>query len=92
MDDFYAARSSTSPPPPWSNFAPPFSDYDAKGRSDWRQKPLSQGIAAKLARFRQFEQQGRPISKALRNLKRLMRGDGNIAPHFLIRAKSLHFA
>ena len=25
MDDFYAARSSTSPPPPWSNFAPPFS-------------------------------------------------------------------
>ncbi|WP_257558429.1 hypothetical protein [Sphingobium sp. CFD-2] len=26
MDDFYAARSSTSPPPPWSNFAPPFSD------------------------------------------------------------------
>ena len=27
MDDFYAARSSTSPPPPWSNFAPPFSDH-----------------------------------------------------------------
>ncbi|WP_156842858.1 hypothetical protein [Novosphingobium aquimarinum] len=26
MDDFYAARSSTSPPLPWSNFAPPFSD------------------------------------------------------------------
>ena len=25
MDDFYAARSSTSPPLPWSNFAPPFS-------------------------------------------------------------------
>ena len=30
MDDFYAARSSTSPPPPWSNFAPPFSpDLDS---------------------------------------------------------------
>ena len=25
VDDFYAARSSTSPPLPWSNFAPPFS-------------------------------------------------------------------
>ena len=29
MDDFYAARSSTSPPPPWSNFAPPFSKFDS---------------------------------------------------------------
>lgn len=25
MDDFYAARSSTAPPLPWPNFAPPFS-------------------------------------------------------------------
>ncbi|WP_138921582.1 hypothetical protein [Novosphingobium pentaromativorans] len=25
MDDFYAARSNTTPPLPWSNFAPPFS-------------------------------------------------------------------
>jgi len=25
VDDFYTARSSTSPPLPWSNFAPPFS-------------------------------------------------------------------
>ncbi|RJL02850.1 LuxR C-terminal-related transcriptional regulator [Paracoccus siganidrum] len=25
MDDFYAARSSTKPPLPWTNFAPPFS-------------------------------------------------------------------
>ena len=25
MDDFYAARSSTSPPLPWPNFAAPFS-------------------------------------------------------------------
>jgi hypothetical protein len=25
VDDFYAARSTTSPPLPWSNFAPPFS-------------------------------------------------------------------
>ncbi len=25
MDDFYAARSNTAPPLPWSNFAPPFS-------------------------------------------------------------------
>ncbi|WP_232215721.1 hypothetical protein [Paracoccus sp. J55] len=25
MDDFYAARSSTKPPLPWTNFSPPFS-------------------------------------------------------------------
>jgi TnpA family transposase len=25
VDDFYAARSNTTPPLPWSNFAPPFS-------------------------------------------------------------------
>ena len=25
MDDFYAARSGSIPPLPWSNFAPPFS-------------------------------------------------------------------
>ncbi len=25
MDDFYAARSSTKPPLPWTNFPPPFS-------------------------------------------------------------------
>ncbi|WP_166461966.1 hypothetical protein [Paracoccus alkanivorans] len=25
MDDFYTARSSTKPPLPWTNFAPPFS-------------------------------------------------------------------
>jgi hypothetical protein len=25
VDDFYAARSNTTPPLPWPNFAPPFS-------------------------------------------------------------------
>ncbi|WP_205962257.1 hypothetical protein, partial [Paracoccus siganidrum] len=25
VDDFYTARSSTKPPLPWTNFAPPFS-------------------------------------------------------------------
>ena len=34
MDDFYAARSSTSPPLPWSNFAPPFSRIDPAKRAD----------------------------------------------------------
>ena len=29
MDDFYAARSSTSPPLPWPNFAAPFSIHIA---------------------------------------------------------------
>ena len=31
MDDFYAARSRTIPPLPWSNIAPPFSDLGAIG-------------------------------------------------------------
>ncbi|AOF95327.1 glutathione S-transferase family protein [Sphingobium sp. RAC03] len=30
MDDFYAARSRTIPPLPWSNIAPPFSLYGAR--------------------------------------------------------------
>ncbi|WP_231746390.1 SDR family oxidoreductase [Sphingobium baderi] len=29
MDDFYAARSRTIPPLPWSNIAPPFSEVGA---------------------------------------------------------------
>ncbi|MDF3856629.1 restriction endonuclease subunit S, partial [Paracoccus pantotrophus] len=29
VDDFYTARSSTKPPLPWTNFAPPFSAGDA---------------------------------------------------------------
>src|SRR5690606_31070027 len=27
VDDFYAARSRTIPPLPWSSFPPPFSEY-----------------------------------------------------------------
>ncbi|KAH1545093.1 hypothetical protein KXX17_001635, partial [Aspergillus fumigatus] len=30
VDDFYAARSRTIPPLPWSNIAPPFSLYGAR--------------------------------------------------------------
>ena len=35
MDDFYAARSRTIPPLPWSNIAPPFSPglYEGKDRA-----------------------------------------------------------
>ena len=33
MDDFYAARSGSIPPLPWSNFAPPFSRADRTGQS-----------------------------------------------------------
>ena len=31
MDDFYAARSRTIPPLPWSNFAPPISEVKKVG-------------------------------------------------------------
>ncbi|MEG8223568.1 hypothetical protein OSJ57_23645, partial [Sphingomonas sp. HH69] len=30
VDDFYAARSRTIPPLPWSNIAPPFSGRDSR--------------------------------------------------------------
>ncbi|WP_229665478.1 hypothetical protein, partial [Croceicoccus mobilis] len=30
VDDFYAARSRTIPPLPWSNIAPPFSHAQAR--------------------------------------------------------------
>ncbi|RMC34165.1 hypothetical protein C9E81_13375 [Paracoccus alkanivorans] len=33
MDDFYTARSSTKPPLPWTNFAPPFSRSLLEGAS-----------------------------------------------------------
>ncbi|MFZ5706076.1 MAG: hypothetical protein ACOY5R_12550, partial [Pseudomonadota bacterium] len=32
VDDFYAARSRTIPPLPWSNIAPPFSRRSAERR------------------------------------------------------------
>src|SRR5690606_13563395 len=49
VDDFYAARSSTSPPLPWSNFAPPFSPApEASSSARWanRSKASSSPLSA----------------------------------------------
>ena len=35
MDDFYAARSRTIPPLPWSNFAPPISQFPEIASDCW---------------------------------------------------------
>ena len=45
MDDFYAARSRTIPPLPWTNFAPPFSDAEFEVRNE-ALKDLGRAVVA----------------------------------------------
>ncbi|WP_157934152.1 hypothetical protein [Microvirga ossetica] len=57
MDDFYAARSGSIPPLPWSNFAPPFSSIPYSTIRTWMLRDYRH-IAAKIGKDDDFKGKG----------------------------------
>lgn len=66
MDDFYTARSSTKPPLPWTNFAPPFSSAEVAGKLAQLGSRLIDSTVKKLSRkfFDNFEAEAAALDNA----------------------------